>query len=143
MQAEAPEKFQVRVTLSEAFARAARETPHAPVLAPVNDVLRRNDAGLRCQFHEFRSFVDAAEAHEGGDGPLLRWTKAVMDNPHKREKYEKAFVVLVKGEQLFSAQTADALEDGLQPLVEAGIVTDVKRISTDRTKNPQPPARFR
>ncbi len=136
------DKFQVRLFLADAFAKAVRETPYDGVLEPIVDVLKKHDATLSCQFDEFARFVAASEAHGDGNTPLARWTRDVMAKPDKQAYYKSVFTVAVKGEQLFDAAVADRLEMDFAPLLERGIVTRIRRTSNDPARNPQPPKRF-
>lgn len=47
----------------------------------------------------------------------------------------------MKGEEVYPALWADALERELRPLVGGGIVDRLHRYDTDPANNPQPPAR--
>lgn len=137
------DKYQLRLTLTDSFARAARETPYSAVLEPLHDVLRKHDASLSCQYDEFVRFVAACEAHNDADTTLAQWTKAVLAMPSKVDYFKTLFVVAVKGEQLFDETTMTALKNDLEPLVESGMVKKLSSISNDPAKNPQAPRKFR
>jgi hypothetical protein len=138
MESKKEPRYQVRIFLSDAFAKAARETPYAPELAPLAEVLRENNATLSCQFDEFRNFVNACEAHGAGDTRIAAWTRATVEDPAKREKYLKVFIVNVGGDQLFSARKANELFHAFKPLVAPGIVTRISRPDDNPAHNPQP-----
>lgn len=137
------DKYQLRLTLSQAFARAARETPYSAELQPLHDVLKKHNATLSCQYDEFTRFVAACEAHNDADTTLAKWTRAVLAMPSKVEYFKTLFVVAVKGEQLFDAATMTALKNDLEPLVATGMLQKLSAISNDPAKNPQAPKGFR
>ena len=55
-------KYQLRLTLSDAFAKVARSHPDDPSIAPLTQLLRRHDAALKCQYDAFADYVKEAEA---------------------------------------------------------------------------------
>lgn len=137
------DKFQIRIVLTDEFARAARETPYADELKPLNDVLKKHDATLSCQYDEFVRFVAASEAHNDADSTLARWTKAVLAMPSKVEYFKTIFVLAVKGEQLFDEATMTAVKTDLEPLLASGMLKKLTPVSNDPAKNPQAPRQFR
>ena len=49
--------------------------------------------------------------------PLYHWTKATIENPAKKTKYQKSFTLYVEGDEVYAKEKADALEADLQRLV--------------------------
>lgn len=136
-------QYQVRVTLGDNAARAARQSPDDPSLAPLTDILARHDAALKCQYDAFAGYVAEAEA-QGIEGyPLYAWTKATIEDPAKQAKYIKAFTVYIGGDEVYARDKADALEVDLEPLVGGDIVTKLAKHDTNPANNPQPPKRYR
>jgi hypothetical protein len=131
-------KYQVRLHLTPAFAKAARETPYSDSIKQLTDALKDQNAVLTCQYDEFRNFVAAAESHGQAGGPMVAWTRATLNDPVKAEKYLKVFIVNVAGEQLFSKDKAADLISAFKKLPPE-IVTNIVRPSTDPARNPQPP----
>jgi hypothetical protein len=132
-------KFQLRLTLRDEFARAARNDPGDPSIARLTDILNRHDAVLKCQFDAFADYVREAEADGIEHFPLYEWTKKTIDDPVKEAKYIKSFTLYVGGEEVYAKDRADALEAELKPLVGGPIVAQMFRYDTDPAHNPQPP----
>ena len=132
-------KYQLRLTLSDAFAKVARTHPDDPSIAPLTQLLRRHDAALRCQYDAFADYVKEAEAKGVQAYPLYAWTKRTVDDPAKEAKYTKSFALYVGGEEVYERSKADALEAELKPLVGGPIVAQMFRFNTDPAHNPQPP----
>src|SRR6516164_2524650 len=114
-------KYQLRLTLSDPFAKVARNHPDDPAIASLTQVLQRHHAALKCQHDAFADYVREAEAKGVENYPLYAWTKQTVDDP----VYEK--------------RKADALETELKPLVGGPIVAQLHRYDTDPAHNPQPP----
>src|SRR5215470_2849997 len=72
-------KFQLRLTLNEGFAQAARSDPGNPSLAPLTDILKRHDAAIKCQFDAFADYVSDAEANGAEKYPLYEWKKQTIE----------------------------------------------------------------
>ena len=136
-------QFQVRITLGDSFAEAARRNPDDPALGPLSEVLARHDAALKCQYDAFAGYVAEAEAHGTENYPLYAWTKATIENPAKQAKYIKSFTLYVGGDEVYAKDKADSLEADLQPLVGGELVKRMTRHDTDPANNPQPPKRYR
>ena len=103
-------KFQLRLTLSDQFAKAARSDPEAPSIAPLTKILHRHDAALKCQFDAFADYVSEAEAKGVENYPLYEWTKQTIEDPVKEAKYTKSFALYVGGDEVYAKDEADALE---------------------------------
>jgi hypothetical protein len=132
-------KYQLRLTLSDAFAKTARNHPDDPSIAPLTQLLSRHDATLKCQYDAFADYVKEAEA-KGMEGyPLYAWTKKTVDDPVKEAKYTKSFTLYVDGDEVYEKDKADALEADLKPLVGGPIVVKMFRYDTNPAHNPQPP----
>jgi hypothetical protein len=136
-------QYQVRIDLTDGMAELARRDPTDPALAPLPDILRRHDARLKSQFDAFAGYVAEAEERGIEHYPLYKWTKATIENPAKKEKYQKSFTLYVDGDEVYAKDKADALEADLQPLVGVGLVTRLAKHDTNPANNPQPPARYR
>jgi hypothetical protein len=133
-------KYQLRLTLSDPFAKVARNRPSDPSIAPLTQVLHRHDAALKCQHDAFADYVREAEANGVEKYPLYAWTKQTVKDPVKEAKYTKSFTLYVGGEEVYEKSKADALEVELKPLVGGQIVAQMFRYDTDPAHNPQPPS---
>jgi hypothetical protein len=136
-------QYQVRIDLTDELAEIARRDPANPALDPLPAILARHKASMRSQFDAFAGYVAEAERHGLEDYPLYHWTKATIDNPAKKARYQKSFTLYVDGDEVYAKDKADALEADLQPLVGSGLVTRLAKHDTDPANNPQPPARYR
>jgi hypothetical protein len=138
-----PWQYQVRIDLADGPAEVARRNPADPALAPLPEILKRHHAIIRSQFDAFAGYVAEAERHGVENYPLYDWTKATIENPAKKAKYQKSFTLYVDGDEVYAKDKADALEAALQPLVGGGLVTRLAKHDTNPANNPQPPARYR
>ena len=103
--------------------------------------LLEHDRGRRAR--AWAAGVAEAE-REGADRyPLYELTKATIENPAKKAKYLKSFMLYVRGEEVYAKEAADALEADLQPLVGGGSIVRLARYDTNPANIPQPPARSR
>ena|SRR5215469_12913266 len=136
-------QYQIRLYLEGPLAEAARRNPRDPALRPLFDVLARRQATMRCQFDTFADYVAEAMKNGTEHDPLYKWTKAVIEDPAKKEKYLKSFTVYAGGEAVYAKETADLLEAELQPLARAGLIARISKHDTNPANNPQPPERFR
>jgi len=134
-------KFQLRLTLNEGYAQAARNDPRDASISPLTNILSRHDAVLKCQFDAFAGYVSEAEANGVENYHLYEWTKKTIENPAKKEKYIRSFTLYVGGKEVYEKDAADALEAELKPLVGGPIVAKMLRYDTDPAHNPQPPRR--
>jgi hypothetical protein len=132
-------KYQLRLTLRDAFATTARHRPDDPSMAPLAQLLGRHDAALKCQYDAFADYVKEAEAEGVDKYPLYAWTKKTVDDPVKEAKYTKSFTLYVGGDEVYEGSKADALEAALKPLVGGPIVAQMFRYDTNPAHNPQPP----
>jgi hypothetical protein len=132
-------KYQLRLTLRDAFAEVARNHPGDPSIAPLTQLLGRHDAALKCQYDAFADYVREAEAEGVEKYPLYAWTKKTVDDPVKEAKYTKSFTLYVGGDEVYEGSKADALEAELRPLVGGPIVAKMFRYDTNPAHNPQPP----
>lgn len=135
-----PLEYQVRLYLSERSAEAARKDIDDSWLVPLADILRGHDATLVNQLDAFEGYVSHAEENGIEKFPLYRWTKAVVEDPAKREKHSKTFSVHVSGQEVYAKEIADALEVALQPLVGGELITGLSRHDTNPKNNPQMPS---
>src|ERR1700761_6448867 len=109
-------QYQVRIRLAPEYAALARQDPASEKLAPINAVLIRHDAQLKCQYDAFAEYVAQAERDGIEHYPLYRWTRETIENPAKKAKYIEAFTLYVNGEEVYDKALADALEEALQLL---------------------------
>ena len=131
-------KYQLRLTLSDPFAKVARSQPDDPSIAPLTQLLRRHDAALKCQYDAFADYVKEAEA-KGVEGyPLYAFTKRTVDDPAKKAKYTKSFTLYVGCDEVYERSKADALEAELKPLVGGPIVAQMFRYDTNPAHSPHP-----
>jgi hypothetical protein len=131
-------KYQLRLTLSDNFAKVARNHPDDASIAPFTQLLRRHDAALKCQYDAFADYVKEAETKGVETYALYAWTKKTVDDPAKEAKYAKSFTVYVGGDQVYERSKADALEAELKPLVGGPIVAQMFRYDTDPAHIPLP-----
>jgi hypothetical protein len=132
-------KYQLRLTLSDPFAKVARNHPDDPSIGPLTQVLARHDARLKCQHDAFADYVKQAEAEGVDKFPLYDWTKQTIEDPVKEAKYVKSFTLYVSGDEVYEKGKADALEAELKPLVGGPIVAQMFRYDTNPANSPQPP----
>ena len=132
-------KYQLRLTLNDAFAKTARSNPADASISGLNDILRRHDATLKCQHDAFAGYVAEAEAKGTDKYPLYEWTKATVDDPVKKAKYIKSFTLYVGGREVYEKDAAEALEAELKPLVGGPIVAQMFKYDTNPANSPQPP----
>lgn len=136
-------QYQLRLDLNEDVANLARRDPGAPALKPLNDILRKHGAALKCQFDAFAEYVAEAEERGTDAYPLYRWTKATIENPAKKAKYLKSFTIYVDEDEVYEKEKADALERDLKPLVDGEQVRRLSKHDTNPANNPQPPEQYR
>ena len=129
-------KYQLRLTLSDPFAKVARSHPDDPSIAPLMQLLHRHHAALKCQYDAFAEYVKEAEAKGVETYPLYAWTKKSVDDPAKEAKYTKSFTLCVGGDEVYERSKADALEAELKPLVGGPIVAQMFRYDTDPAHSP-------
>ena len=132
-------KYQLRLSLSDEFAQAARDNSDLSELKPLMDVLDKHNAELVCQFDAFADYVFAAEKNGVEHYPLYEWTKSVVNNTAKEAKYIKEFTLYVEGDEVYAKDKADALETDLQALVGGEVITKMAKHDTNPANNPQPP----
>jgi hypothetical protein len=130
-------QYQVRIDLADGPAEVARRDPGDPALAPLPDILRRHNATIQSQFDAFAGYVAEAERNGVENYPLYHWTRATIENPAKKAKYQKSFTLYVDGDEVYAKANADALEAELQPLVGGGLVTRLAKHDTNPANNPQ------
>jgi hypothetical protein len=135
--------YQIRIGLADELAETARRDPGNPAIQPLEDLLARHHATMKCQFDAFADYVSEAEK-EGTEGyPLYAWTKATIENPEKRAKYLKSFTLYVDGKSVYAKPLADALEAELKPMVGGKVITRLSRHDTNPANNPQVPPEHR
>jgi hypothetical protein len=134
-------QFQLRLTVSPELADALRTDSACTAHAALQDILRRHNATLKCQFDAFADYVSEAERLGTEHYPLYQWTRQTIENPEKKAKYLQSFTVYVNGDEVYEKNVANAMEAQLLKLVDANGITRVSRFDTNPANNPQPPAR--
>jgi hypothetical protein len=137
----APWMFQLRIHFAGPVAAIARGDPANPVLRPLQDVLARHGASMKCVLDAFQEYVDEAEARGVEHYPLYRWTRDTVEDPAKRKRHLEVFTVQVGGEEVYPEALADPLESDLLALVDGTLIERIARYDTNPANNPQPPAR--
>ena len=117
----------------------ARQDPANERLAPINALLAKHDARLKCQYDAFADYVAQAERDGVEHYPLYRWTRETIENPAKKAKYLEAFTLYVNDDEVYEKDLADALEADLHALASDAI-TDIRKHDTNPAHNPQPPS---
>ena len=135
--------YQVRINLSDAFAKIARSDPDNAAIAPLAEILHKHNAKLKCQYDAFAGYVAEAEENGTENYPLYQWTKDTIENPAKKEKYLKAFTLYVDGDEVYAREKADPLEADLKPLDGGKMITKLTKHDTNPANNPQPPKKYR
>jgi len=136
-------QYQLRIYLTDELAEVARRDAAAPALGTLPRVLEKHSATMKCQLDAFADYVAEAEAHGVEDYPLYAWTKATVEDPVKKAKHVRSFALHIKGEAVYPAQEADALEADLQPVVDGTSILRISRHDTNPANNPQVPERYR
>ena len=136
-------QYQLRLRLADDIVETARLDSTASDLAPLPEILARHDAALVCQFDAFAGYVAEAERQGVGGFPLYAWTKATIEDPIKMAKHLRSFTIHVGGAEVYSRETADALETELRPLAGGPVVAALSRHDTNPANNPQVPKRYR
>ena len=136
-------QYQVRITLDDAAAAAARSEPDNAALKPLTDILSKHNATLKCLFDAFAEYVAEAEKQGTERFPLYKWTKVTIEDPAKKAKHLKSFTVYVGGHEVYAKEIADALESDLQPLIGGALITGLSKGDTNPANNPQVPEHLR
>ena len=136
-------QYQLRIDLPDEIAELARRDPTAPALQPLMTILARHHARLKSQYDAFADYVAEAERQGVENFPLYQWTKDTIEQPAKRQKYQKSFTLYVDGAEVYSRDRADALEAELRPLVGGPLITRLAKHDANPATNPQMPARYR
>ena len=136
-------QYQVRIDLTDELAEVARHDPGNPALEPLAAILAKHGAIMMCQFDAFAGYVAEAEENGIDSYPLYKWTRATIEDPAKKAKYQRSFTLYVDGDEVYAKGKADALEADLRPLVGGALITRMAKHDTNPANNPQPPARYR
>jgi len=127
-------QYQVRFTLDMAG--------YMP--AEVITLLQVYNAVPMCQYDLFANYCREAESAEmendnwQDDYPLYHWTSATINNPEKKQKYQKVYSIYVNGDEVYDKTIADEIEQELLAMGHIGINTITKH-DTNPANNPQPP----
>ena len=135
-------KYQIRVFLNAEKAKVARENPNDASLTPLDKILLKHQASLICQYDAFSDYCALAEKLGETNKPLYRWTKDTLSNPEKVKKFMQSFSFYIEGDEVYEKYKADALETDLAPLVNAGLIENLKKHDSNPSNNPQPPSKF-
>lgn len=136
-------KFQIRVQLSEEFAKAVRESAANPELQSLYAILASHNAELVCQYDAFAGYCRQIEQSGEVVNTLYRWTKATLEDSAKVSKYLKIFTVYVNDAEVYDQPIADRLEHELQALVDDRVIEKLNRYDTNPVNNPQAPEKYR
>jgi hypothetical protein len=136
-------QYQLRIDMPDEVAKLARRDPEDPALAPLPAILERHRATLKSQYDAFADYVAAAEREGVEKYPLYQWTKDTIEQPAKRQKYQKSFTLYVDGAEVYARDKAEALEAELRPLVGGPLITRLAKHDTNPANNPQMPPRYR
>ena len=136
-------QYQVRIDLADEPAALARRNPADPALAPLPEILRRHNAILKSQYDAFAGYVAEAEREGIEKYPLYHWTKATIENPAKKTKYQKSFTLYVDGDEVYAKAQGGRPRGGPAAAGRRRLVTRLAKHDTNPANNPQPPARYR
>ena len=73
-------QYQVRIRLAPEYAALARQDPANEKLAPINTLLMRHGAHMKCQYDAFADYVAQAQRDGVEHYPLYRWTRETIEN---------------------------------------------------------------
>ena len=132
-------QYQVRIRLAPEYAAIARQDPSNERLAPLDAVLAKHGARLKCQYDAFADYVAQAEKDGIEHYPLYRWTRETIENPAKKARYIESFTLYVNGDEVYEKALADALEADLH-LLTTDAVIEIRKYDTNPANNPQPPS---
>ena len=123
-------QYQVRFTLDMA----------AYMPAEVITLLQVYNAIPMCQYDLFASYCREAEQEGVEDYPLYNWTLATINDPEKKQKYQKVYSIYVDGNEIYDKTIADEIEQELLAMGHIGINT-ITKYDTNPANNPQPPSK--
>ena len=145
---------QIRIYLSEDFAKAARKDLNSKEIKPLMDALKKHNATIKCQFDAFAGYVEEAEnaiskvagtdleAKTRETYFLYQWTKDTIENPTKKAKYLKEYTIYVDGAATYDADVANKIESDIQSLVDGVNITGLRNRDSNPKNNPQMPKRY-
>ena len=136
-------KYQIRLQLSEEFAKAARVSEARAELQSLYALLASHNAKLVCQYDAFAGYCKQIEQSGELDNTLYRWTKATIEDPEKISKYLKVFTIYVRNDEVYEKSVADQLEQELQSIVDGSVIQKMTRYDTNPANNPQAPEKYR
>ena len=130
--------YQIRIVVTSSLSTDLRSLWSSATAKEVAKVAKKYSMEAVCTYDAFKEYCDEAEQN-GLDGySLYYWTKATIDDPIKKEKHQKSFAFYRANEQVYPQDVAEKLYHDLIALKQKDIV-DVKLISSNPKKNPQPP----
>ena len=121
-------QYQVRFTLDMA----------AYMPAEVITLLQVYNAVPMCQYDLFANYCREAERDGKEKYPLYDWTLETINDPEKKQKYQKVYSIYVNGDEIYNKAIADEIEQELLAMGHIGINTITKHDSNP-ANNPQPP----
>ena len=136
-------KYQIRLQLSEEFAKAARLSEIKTELQSLYTLLASHNGKLVCQYDAFAGYCKQIERSGELDNTLYRWTKATIEDSAKVSKYLKVFTIYVNDDEVYERNIADKLEQELQSIVDGSVIEKYRRYDTNPANNPQAPAKYR
>jgi hypothetical protein len=136
-------QYQIRIDLADDVAEIARRDPSNPAIEPLQQILGKHRATMKCQFDAFAEYVTEAEKHGTETYPLYEWTKATSEDPSKKKKHLSSFALYVEGKEVYAGEKAESLEEDLWPMMGDKLVKRISKYDTNPANNPQPPPRYR
>lgn len=133
--------YQLRVDVNKLFAQSIREKGVTTKHPKLHKILKKHNAIMVCQYDAFKNFVNECEKNEDTNFPLYKWTKDVIQQKEKKEKYKKSFTIYVDNEQLYKKDEADLLEKDLNSICCPNLVK-IHRYDSNPANNPQPPKKY-
>ena len=121
-------QYQVRFTLDMA----------AYMPAEVITLLQVYNAVPMCQYDLFANYCREAERDGKEKYPLYDWTLETINDPEKKQKYQKVYSIYVDGNEIYEKTIADEIEQELLAMGHIGIHSIMKHDSNP-ANNPQPP----
>ena len=109
-------------------------------------ILEAQNAELMSQYEAFSEYCLEAEFAETEndnwqeDYPLYHWTKSVLRDSDKCEKYRKNYTVYVDGESLYSLEVANTIYSRLENLP---FIDSIQMHDNNPANNPQMPDEYK
>ncbi len=128
------DKFQLRLILTEEFAKAARKDMDDPVLQTLTDTLKAHGAVMNDQWSNFLNYLVQSTQEERDANPALaELTINTIRDLEKHAKYEKTFVVYKDGEELLKETAAvKQMMKAFKALEGQGVVKEMQIVPVAR-----------